>query len=766
MADFNTLDNDGIESFGFDNSDAVVDGTITPALSESEHMGFENFDVVPEAVLKGGGEGKPPFTVAERIKFGIDIAKGMAHLAAASFVHRDLASRNVLVDALLNCKVADFGLAQIADALSGTGANEDSDGSGDEEDLALATAESDDDAAKLERDRKREEFKQNRAAERAGKTNAAASTVSAGDEIITIEADTQPAKNQLRRRISTRRSVKGAGGKFANNQAHAASKPSRMPSATAASKPSRMPSATISSPSMATHPPSTSSKQSKLEDRLEALEEAGRTSKDALSRVLLKQGHNQLNLAGNFGSDCFNSVIDEATGLLTMFTVYKPTSPDKLFLAAGVVYGVNVFIRFCIGINALFFPPEGSQLTRDDESGRILWKTWMRVFGGIILIMIEPVSGIRLLNSAFEPEPALTKKQLAALDEAKQNAVDVEAETEAKMIRANRSAAGKEQLAVLEMEIALLKKEAPLTEAESDAKVRNAAVLVQHRLFALERARMKGTETVEMVMAVFEDIPEIGISLSFLAEGGLESASQSDISLFVTSLGVSLFHAMKCFWSFWKLRKTISDAKLADATKLETHKSYFAFPEIQMEEERTSEDDRLAQQRRELEPLRRKLAKARRDLEVSQLRARGGTKFQDVLKLPECTTVLDQHLAEEIKVVKHARDFALARAKADEEYSKKLIALNTKFGKIKASEHDEESPIWKLWEQAWSTSDDYAARLADKSGDAQQSVQDQLTPLVDMKVAGRTNFVAMRKRIDGALATSQKELDDKEKKYM
>ena len=403
MADFNTLDNDGIESFGFDNSDAVVDGTITPALSESEHMGFENFDVVPEAVvddatiqgesepripreikrshitmvqqisegkfgevwrgvldesdaggvpgytaavkisketngrdaeemlrearvmaqvsghpnlvslvgvvtsgaptllvismcengsllsvlkdskLKGGGEGKPPFTVAERIKFGIDIAKGMAHLAAASFVHRDLASRNVLVDALLNCKVADFGLAQIADALSGTGANKDSDGSGDEEEyhpprtstfpvrwtapeamqtmlfseatdvwsfgivmieiftdgsqpyaelsnsaviskvhdgyraeqptmctdelyaimlecwavgaadrptfakltdilgsLALATAESDDDAAKLERDRKREEFKQNRAAERAGKTNAAASTVSAG----------------------------------------------------------------------------------------------------------------------------------------------------------------------------------------------------------------------------------------------------------------------------------------------------------------------------------------------------------------------------------------------------------------------------------------------------------------------------------------------------------------------------------------------------------------------------------------------------------
>lgn len=142
------------------------------------------------------------------------------------------------------------------------------------------------------------------------------------------------------------------------------------------------------------------------------------------------------------------------------------------------------------------------------------------------------------------------------------------------------------------------------------------------------------------------------------------------------------------------------------------------------------------------------------------------TFSRDVLKLPECTTVLDQHLAEEIKVVKHARDFALARAKADEEYAKKLFALNTKFGKIQVTEEYEKSPIWKVWEQTWKSSDDYAAHLADKSGDAQQSVQDQLTPLIDMKEAGRTNFVATRKRIDGALAKSQKELDDKEKKYM
>ena len=88
-----------------------------------------------------------------------------------------------------------------------------------------------------------------------------------------------------------------------------------------------------------------------------------------------------------------------------------------------------------------------------------------------------------------------------------------------------------------------------------------------------------------------------------------------------------------------------------------------------------------------------------------------------MLKLPECTTVLETHLTEEIKVVKHSRDFALARAKADEEYAKNLFKINTKFGKIQVSEEYEESPIWKVWAQTWKTSDDYAAQLADKSGD-------------------------------------------------
>ena len=42
----------------------------------------------------------------------LDIANGMKHLSSSFVVHRDLAARNVLVDSLLVCKVADFGLSR------------------------------------------------------------------------------------------------------------------------------------------------------------------------------------------------------------------------------------------------------------------------------------------------------------------------------------------------------------------------------------------------------------------------------------------------------------------------------------------------------------------------------------------------------------------------------------------------------------------------------------------------------------------------------
>ena len=45
----------------------------------------------------------------------LDVAAGMAHLAKHHFVHRDLATRNVLLDGKLTAKIADFGLGRDVD---------------------------------------------------------------------------------------------------------------------------------------------------------------------------------------------------------------------------------------------------------------------------------------------------------------------------------------------------------------------------------------------------------------------------------------------------------------------------------------------------------------------------------------------------------------------------------------------------------------------------------------------------------------------------
>ena len=53
--------------------------------------------------------GKIPLSEVQLVQFAVEIASGMAHLAAALYVHRDLAARNVLLDSAMQIKVADFG---------------------------------------------------------------------------------------------------------------------------------------------------------------------------------------------------------------------------------------------------------------------------------------------------------------------------------------------------------------------------------------------------------------------------------------------------------------------------------------------------------------------------------------------------------------------------------------------------------------------------------------------------------------------------------
>ena len=53
-----------------------------------------------------------PLSENDRWNASLDVAKGMAHLAQHHFVHRDLATRNILVDVENVCQVADFGLSR------------------------------------------------------------------------------------------------------------------------------------------------------------------------------------------------------------------------------------------------------------------------------------------------------------------------------------------------------------------------------------------------------------------------------------------------------------------------------------------------------------------------------------------------------------------------------------------------------------------------------------------------------------------------------
>ena len=81
---------------------------------------------------------------------------------------------------------------------------------------------------------------------------------------------------------------------------------------------------------------------------------------------------------------------------------------------------------------------------------------------------------------------------------------------------------------------------------------------------ALEASKLTNKANVEIVMALAEDVPELGLSAYWLATGGLDAMkTDSDASIVLLSALISIFHMVKCIQRYRKIVKMTKHAKTA-----------------------------------------------------------------------------------------------------------------------------------------------------------------------------------------------------------
>ena len=84
---------------------AVCFNTV-PGFIVLEHMAKGDL----KGVLQDSKDSGSPFGADELLEMGVQVGSALAYIAGKSFVHRDIAARNVLVDNENVLKLADFGL--------------------------------------------------------------------------------------------------------------------------------------------------------------------------------------------------------------------------------------------------------------------------------------------------------------------------------------------------------------------------------------------------------------------------------------------------------------------------------------------------------------------------------------------------------------------------------------------------------------------------------------------------------------------------------